>query len=949
MAETHELRLKIDAGAAQSGARQFKGAIDTVRAAVKGLEKDSAGAFLTLKNMSPKVDVSGLKAASREAQNVVAAQDRVATASDRAAERIRTLAIQSANALRVSTDQASRLRDRLLSVGDTSGLAKLEAGLDRLRAGLTNATSGLDVRAARAGYADLASELNRTARESERLRAEAIAAARAEEEAANAARSHAAQLDALRAKYDSTYRISRQYEAQLAEIQTLENAGALSASRAAQAREQAAQSLLAAGNAADVYAGKARVSGHQTAYMAAQLNDVGVMLAAGQSPLILAVQQGTQISQMLNQMGDRASMLGTLRAGFMSMINPVSLATIGIIAGGAALAQWAISAFGAEDAAESFKRQLDTLSTLSSDLSDTLNILEMDAVQLAEKYGIAAIRVRELAIAQAELRRGEIMDALRDQVAELGFIELRYRQAQGAAALYSNGITNITRDFKISRKEAVAFHDVLMGLGEASTFEEQRAALQAIVKHAQEAGIELSQFPPELRAAAIQMIDLSNESDALQAMLERASDAISGATGRTNAWANAMSGVRFEIDAIASSLANIGGGVIDNAAKRAELSALQAGKSVKEAAVARGRFRKEKEWSAREQGAGWFERQMIDAERFQFEEGVTLDSQIDAAREAARKAASSSGKGSRVEALGAEERQLQRLIKEMNNRTYALGVENDALQLVASGQASSLDVAKLIIAAQREGAGAIDDQTAAMIRQYEEAGRLNDRLTRLAHDPVKDWVDSVPSWTEAGRMIEEGAIRSLSDAVAEFAATGKFDIESLGQSIVTTATKIIADMAVKELIGLLGGDTGGTGGGGGGFGLGDLIGQFFGGTAGVFHDGGISHSPNVTRPIAITPQALARAPRYHEGTPNTGLHSGEHVAVLRDSEAVIPLRRGHVPVELNGDPAAQRGSPVVNNFNWSIQTPDVESFRRSSKQIQSDGFSAAQRAAVANR
>lgn len=74
MAETHELRLKIDAGAAQSDAKRFTSAIASVKAAVRDLERDSTGAFSQLKNLSPKIDVSGLKAATREATATAKAQ-----------------------------------------------------------------------------------------------------------------------------------------------------------------------------------------------------------------------------------------------------------------------------------------------------------------------------------------------------------------------------------------------------------------------------------------------------------------------------------------------------------------------------------------------------------------------------------------------------------------------------------------------------------------------------------------------------------------------------------------------------------------------------------------------------------------------------------------------------------------------------------------------------------
>lgn len=842
MSETHELRLKIDAAGAESGAKRFKGAIASVRKAVSDLERDSAGAFTSLKNISPKVDVSGLKAAAAEANRLSKATAASGNASDRAAERIRRTALASANALRVSTDQASRLRDRLLSVGDTAGLAKLEAAFSRLRSSLTNATSGLDVREARAGYADLASELNRTARESERLRAETISAAQAQEQAANAARTRTEALQRLRAVHDPLYSTSQRYEQSLREIQQLEDAGVMSAQRAALAREQASQSLLAAGNAASVYAGKARVSGMHTANMAAQFNDIGVMLAAGQSPLLLAVQQGTQVSQVLNMMGNRASILATLKSGFLSMINPISLATIGIIAAGAALVQWAMSAGGAESAGKQFEKQLERLQDLSSGMESTISILEMDLAALAEKYGVAAESVRELAIAQAELRIGKIQEELRAQVSELDFITLRYKQARGAMELYSKGVRNIAFDFGISREKAEAFEGVLMRLGRAKTFEDQRAALKDVVAHAEKAGIELEKFPPELRDAAIQMIELSNESDAMRQLLERASDSIANAIGQTAAWAGAMSGVRMEIAAILSSLASIGGGVIGNASRRAELTALNAGKNARAAAVERERFLFNQKMAAKEMQAnatggvaGWAQKQLIESERFQFNEGLRLDAELDKARAAARESAKSSSKGggSRKAALTTEQKAVEDLNKSLKDRLTSLQEERVELELVASGQFETAEGARAMAEAMVAGGGAVDAQTAAMIRQIDAAAKLNQELSRVSEDPVKKWRDSVPTWKEAATEIEMGAINHVRDALSEMIKTGKFDIEALGEAILGTVADIVADKAMKELHTLIGGADRENGG---------LLGGLFGN----FKSIGDPEAPNIT-------------------------------------------------------------------------------------------------------
>ncbi|QWY83147.1 tail tape measure protein [Rhizobium phage RHph_X2_24] len=71
--------------------------------------------------------------------------------------------------------------------------------------------------------------------------------------------------------------------------------------------------------------------------IAAQFNDIGVQLAGGTSPFLIALQQGTQLNQMLGGMGLGAT-VRALGGAFLSLLNPVSLLTIGVIAlGGTAI------------------------------------------------------------------------------------------------------------------------------------------------------------------------------------------------------------------------------------------------------------------------------------------------------------------------------------------------------------------------------------------------------------------------------------------------------------------------------------------------------------------------------------------------------------------------------------------------------------------------------------
>lgn len=86
-----------------------------------------------------------------------------------------------------------------------------------------------------------------------------------------------------------------------------------------------------------------------TGNLVAQFNDIGMMLAAGQNPLQLAIQQGTQITQVIGPMGaaGAAKALGT---AFVNMVSPLNLVTLGVIAVAGTMIQWLTSADTEADA-----------------------------------------------------------------------------------------------------------------------------------------------------------------------------------------------------------------------------------------------------------------------------------------------------------------------------------------------------------------------------------------------------------------------------------------------------------------------------------------------------------------------------------------------------------------------------------------------------------------------
>lgn len=101
----HELRLKIDASAARQGAAQFTSAINAVKVDVR----DTTGAFTQLKSINPQVDVSGLRSATAETNNVAKAATATERAAANMARQIQQTALSSAAALRTSEQAAQRL------------------------------------------------------------------------------------------------------------------------------------------------------------------------------------------------------------------------------------------------------------------------------------------------------------------------------------------------------------------------------------------------------------------------------------------------------------------------------------------------------------------------------------------------------------------------------------------------------------------------------------------------------------------------------------------------------------------------------------------------------------------------------------------------------------------------------------------------------------------------
>ncbi|WP_167738097.1 phage tail length tape measure family protein [Leisingera sp. NJS201] len=186
------------------------------------------------------------------------------------------------------------------------------------------------------------------------------------------------------------------------------------ASGAAASRTQAlsAAETAVARDAVTVGASHQLAAG-QVGNLTAQFNDIGVMLAAGQNPLQLAIQQGTQITQVFGNSG-AANAANMMRQALVRMISPLNLITIGGIAAGAAMIQWMT---GSAEAAETLEDRIEAAGDAIEAFSDKSQKTRLSVAEMVEEFGSASPELRLVLADMAALAKLDAQKAI-DATAE---------------------------------------------------------------------------------------------------------------------------------------------------------------------------------------------------------------------------------------------------------------------------------------------------------------------------------------------------------------------------------------------------------------------------------------------------------------------------------------------------------------------------------------------------
>ena len=274
------------------------------------------------------------------------------------------------------------------------------------------------------------------------------------------------------------------------------------------------------GNAAAARQQIAHLRG-QTGNLAAQFQDIGVQLAGGQSPFLIALQQGGQISQVLGPAGARGA-VAALAGAFASLVSPVSLATIGIIAAGGAAFQYFSTLGDGEKSAEELQKQADQIGQVARKWGDAVPALQAYVAELeraktteglkesgevlrAEAYESAREQVEGMANALVVLRGDLELLAGPEQVATISELQSAFDELQ--SKVEDNSATSEDAERVVDALNRV------MGLG-APTAEEFAASVGVLAGALGTAADEAARAQSQINAALNEMRKF-READAL--------------------------------------------------------------------------------------------------------------------------------------------------------------------------------------------------------------------------------------------------------------------------------------------------------------------------------------------------------------------------------------------------------------------------------------------------
>lgn len=538
----------------------------------------------------------------------------------------------------------------------------------------------------------------------------------------------------------------------LVQLETAAKGAASAAKAAAQAEKQRAAELALLNKSTTA-------SAQSAGMMAAQWNDVVMMTLAGQNPMQLAIQQGTQMSQAFGQAGAGGA-LRLLGAGFMSMLNPMNLAVIAAVGLGSGLVQAFMAAGEAQKtAAEALQDYGKGLSALETSISSAKgmqleyaeavrsgNATILDALSKEAAARLALMQLDKLDLAEKE-RASAAAIAAQEAVADKAARKVSDLQAQISKLLDADARGTYGGGYMSGADEAGVLLPILKE--ETDELDAQNVALQRIRA---ERDLTKAQIESNTAAELVARQLLSQIEDGTLAV----TTGMSNATGQAEAFASGLSRASGILSTIAGQIDSLS---LENIDKSAQLAALQAGASPDSARTAG------KVAAARDQltpllgaptGAADFARGQIASLQNELSQGAALDAQI------AEILKSRTGSGARAGGGGsaADGSAVDKLIAKYRDEITVL---------------QTLDPIQKLIAQNHDAmATATDAERAELVKVIAE----KERLTQIEEKVKSIGALGKSAFTglATGALTFRSALGNVLDGLAQMAASSAWDL-----------------------------------------------------------------------------------------------------------------------------------------------------------------------------
>lgn len=503
-----------------------------------------------------------------------------------------------------------------------------------------------------------------------------------------------------------------------------------------------------------------------TSNLAAQFQDIGVSLQGGQSPLTVALQQGTQISSVLGQRG-AAGAAGLLAGALQSVLSPMSLLTIGVIALGGYAVKWLTGASAdvksLDDLLQEHEQQIKSLKASYGEAGEGLSKLFNDNSSVIES-----------------LIRGSIV-ALQEQYKKLSTDAVRnMTQVTIATDALGNATGIVTEETSKGYERFKGAIDnfrgsVQAGTPDVKTFRDEVAR------------IESGTADPAIRKIAGALLEMTKESDSASTGLITAQRAIAE-TGRI---ASGEVARLKEFNSALSELQKLGMPKLDDRGKAAEaLQKALAGAGTNKGAINAA----ESEYLASVDRIG--RREKEEADKKAADEAKRL------AERNARRAAS-------------DQKAFENSQENVRKSTAMLQIEFDMIGKTAQERDKARMVLQLESEAKKKNIE-LSGEERAKIDELATAYAAVAEKVRLANMPLASFARQAADTSRNLQDAVVGGLRSFEDAFVGV-VSGAMSAQDAFKRMADAIIADIARIAIRQAItGPIAGALGGVFGGGGG-------------------------------------------------------------------------------------------------------------------------------------